>query len=240
MSYQNIFKRYEVKYLLTKEQQQRLLHIMSDYMNPDKFGKSTISNTYFDTPDKLLIRRSLDKPDYKEKLRVRSYGVANSDSTVFIELKKKYKGVVYKRRMDLHEHIATDYLCEHTPLENPTQISKEIDYFMKLYQNIEPAVFLSYEREAFYSRSDSNFRMTFDENILYRDYEISLTRGIFGNRILPENIVLLEVKTEMGIPRWLLSFLSENKIYKTSFSKYGNAYKYSILPKFIGGIKNVS
>ncbi|TCO70389.1 polyphosphate polymerase domain-containing protein [Marinisporobacter balticus] len=240
MGYQNIFKRYEVKYLLTKEQQQILLKIMRDYMHHDKFGKNTISNIYFDTPDKLLIRRSIEKPDYKEKLRVRSYGIANAYSTVFVEIKKKYKGVVYKRRMDMLEHTASNYLCEHIPLENPTQISKEIDYFMKLYQNIEPAVFLSYSREAFFSKTDSNFRITFDENILYRDDDLSLTSSIYGEPILPQGMVLMEVKTSLGMPIWLLNFLSQNKIYKTSFSKYGNAYKYSMLPKFLGGIKNVA
>ncbi|WP_027399019.1 polyphosphate polymerase domain-containing protein [Anaerovorax odorimutans] len=240
MSYQNIFKRYELKYQITKEQKEELLKIMGDYMIPDKFGKSTISNLYFDTPNKLLIRRSLEKPKYKEKLRVRSYGVAKPDSTVFVELKKKYKGVVYKRRMSMKEQAAVDYLLNGFPLDNPSQISREIDYFMDLYDNIEPSVFLSYEREAFFSKTDENFRMTFDENILFRDYDFSLTNGIYGENILPQGMALLEVKTALGIPSWLLDFFSENKIYKTSFSKYGNAYKQLMLQKSLGGIKNVA
>ena len=88
MSYQNTFKRYEIKYLITEQQMELLKELMYRYMLPDKFGKSIISNIYFDTPSKLLIRRSLEKPIYKEKLRVRSYGTATDDSTVFIELKK--------------------------------------------------------------------------------------------------------------------------------------------------------
>lgn len=240
MGYQNIFKRYEIKYLLTKEEHQNLLVVMNEYMYPDKFGKSTISNLYFDTPDNFLIRRSLDKPIYKEKLRVRSYGVATNDSMVFIELKKKFKGVVYKRRIDMSEQLAMEYLCQGKYLENPTQISKEIDYFMKLYRNIEPAVILSYEREAFFSNADHNFRMTFDDNILYRDEDLSLTSQIYGKSILQKGMILLEVKTALGIPMWLLEFLSQNKIYKISFSKYGNAYRNLILPKFLGGIKIVA
>lgn len=240
MNYQNIFKRYELKYLITKEEQEMLKLLMGQYMSPDKFGKGTIRNIYFDTPDKLLIRRSLEKPVYKEKLRVRSYGEATSEKTVFIELKKKYNGIVYKRRMDLREQSAMNYLCKRLPLENPSQISREIDCFYNLYKNIEPSIFLSYEREAFFSNEDSNFRMTFDENIMFRDYDLSLISAIYGESILPKSAVLLEVKTALGIPIWLTKFLSYHKIYKTSFSKYGNAYNKTLLIKSLGGEKYVA
>ena len=231
MSRNNVFSRYELKYLITKEEKNRLLVVMNNHMKPDDFGKSTICNIYFDTPDKLLIRRSLEKPCYKEKLRVRSYGVSNPESKVFIEMKKKYKGVVYKRRIDLDEKTASNYLVEKIPLLKQNQISKEIDYLMWSYNNIEPAVFLSYDREAFFSIEDKNFRMTFDENILFRDYDLSLNLGAYGENVLSEDIVVMEIKTVLGIPRWLLHFLDENRIYKTSFSKYGNAYKKYMLPK---------
>lgn len=233
MSYQNIFKRYELKYLLSKEQQLSLLQVMKEHMVPDKYGRSTISNIYFDTPDKLLIRRSLDKPRYKEKLRVRSYGIAKSDTTVFVELKKKYQGIVYKRRISMSEHIATDYLVHQEPLKEQSQISREIDYVMKLYDRIEPSVFLSYDRAAYYSIVDENFRMTFDETILARDYDLSLTKGSYGESILPEGNVLLEVKTVLGLPRWLLDFFNENRIFQTSYSKYGCAYRQILLPEVL-------
>lgn len=240
MSYQNMFKRYEIKYLITKNQKQELLKIMKNHMEPDKFGKSTICNIYFDTPNNLLIRRSLDKPCYKEKLRVRSYGVAKPDSRVFVEIKKKYKSVVYKRRIAMAEKEMIDYLINGNGLSQVTQISKEIDYFIKMYENIEKAMFLSYKREAFFSKTDKNLRITFDENILARDYDISLISGVYGEKILEEAMVLLEVKTALGIPIWLLEFLSENKIYKRSFSKYGEAYKQILLPRFTGGKGNVA
>lgn len=240
MSYQNMFKRYEIKYLITKNQKQELLKIMKNHMEPDKFGKSTICNIYFDTPNNLLIRRSLDKPCYKEKLRVRSYGVAKPDSRVFVEIKKKYKSVVYKRRIAMAEKEMIDYLINGNGLSQVTQISKEIDYFIKMYENIEKAMFLSYKREAFFSKTDKNLRITFDENILARDYDISLISGVYGEKILEEGMVLLEVKTALGIPIWLLEFLSENKIYKRSFSKYGEAYKQILLPRFTRGKGNVA
>lgn len=237
MKYQNVFKRYELKYLLTRDQQRLLLKVMNDYMEPDQFGRSTICNIYFDTPSKILIRRSNEKPLYKEKLRIRSYGIATSDTTVFVELKKKYNSVVYKRRVSMIETEAMDYIKNVTPPTIENQITKEIDYFCEFYQGLEPSLFMSYERKAFFSNQDSNFRMTFDENILCRDYDLNLKTGAYGSSLLTDDMVLLEVKTSMGIPMWLTQFLSENKLYKTSFSKYGNAYKSLILPKLLGGIK---
>lgn len=235
MSYQNIFKRYEIKYFITKEQKQQLCSAMEEYMEPDRFARSTIRNIYFDTPDKLLIRRSLEKPVYKEKLRVRSYGPATSGSQVFIELKKKFDGVVYKRRVSMSEEEAMNYLCKNRLPEKTTQITKEINYFTAFYKDINPAVFLSYEREAFYSKTDADFRMTFDENILWRDYDMALTQGIYGDALLDKNLSLLEVKTALGIPLWLTRFFSENHIYRTSFSKYGSAYRTMLQSKMLGG-----
>lgn len=229
MSYQNIFKRYELKFLITKEQQRNIEASMQDYMQPDKFKKSTINNIYFDTPNKLLVRRSNEKPVYKEKLRLRSYGTASPESTVFIELKKKYDGVVYKRRIAMSERESMNYLCKGLPPVHATQITKEIDYFYQVYKDLKPSVFLSYEREAFYSKADKDFRITFDENILYRNYDLSLTSKIYGELLLQKGMVLLEVKTTAGIPLWLTGVLSTNNVYKTSFSKYGSAYNLMLI-----------
>lgn len=235
MEEQKIFKRYELKYLLTKQQYQELLPLIHTYMEPDKYGEKTICNIYYDTPDKRLIRRSLEKPMYKEKLRVRSYNVATKDSTVYVELKKKYDGVVYKRRIGVLEQEATQYFNSNAPLPNPSQITKEIDYFRELYKTIQPAVYLCYDRAAYFSITDPNFRMTFDENILFRDYDISLLSKPYGIHLLSNEQVLLEVKTGLGLPSWLLNFFSTHQIYKTSFSKYGTAYQNHLLTKKTGG-----
>lgn len=224
MSNQMIFKRYEIKYMLTADERVRLCHLMEGEMTADEHGQSTIQSLYFDTPDYLLIRRSLDKPFYKEKLRLRSYGVATKDSNVFIELKKKYDSIVYKRRIGMTEQKASAYLLHHEPVAD-SQIAHEIDYCMKYYRQLTPKVLLSYEREAFYHRTDRNLRITFDENILWRDYDVDLKTGIYGTPILHDDQVLMEVKTAGAMPLWLVRFLSENRIYKTSFSKYGTAYK---------------
>lgn len=223
MSDQMIFKRYEMKYLLNRTQYLQITEAFEGRMKPDIHGKSTILSLYFDTPDDLLIRRSLEKPLYKEKLRVRSYGIADTDTTVFVELKKKYQSVVYKRRIAMSEEEARRYLLSHTSVMD-TQISREIDYCLSHYHNLIPRMLLSYDRAAFYAMNNPQFRITFDENILWRDQDITLTTGIGGTAVLPADTILMEVKTADAIPLWLVQLLSREKIYKTSFSKYGTAW----------------
>lgn len=234
MAFQTVFKRYELKYMLTLEQKERIIKAMSPYMELDKYGRTTIRNLYFDTDDYLLIRRSIEKPAYKEKLRVRSYAKASSDSTVFVELKKKYKHVVYKRRISLPHNEAMSWVTGDRHCESHTQISDEVDYFLDYYKNLHPTVFLSYEREAFFSKDKSDFRVTFDDNILCRQTDLSLTEEPYGTPILEEGKVLMEIKCSGGIPLWMTHVLSEENIFKTSFSKYGTAYKTFIFPKIFG------
>ena len=231
VSYINVFRRYELKYLLTREQQARVLSRIEPYMKLDSYGRTTIRNVYYDTDSYRLIRRSIEKPAYKEKLRIRSYKQADRDSTVFVELKKKYNRVVYKRRIALPESVATDWLCGRRECPENTQISREIDYFKSYYEGLRPAMFLSYEREAYYERDGGDLRITFDDNILCRQTDISLCEDASGYSILPDDRVLMEIKCPGAIPLWLVRILSEEKIYKTSFSKYGTAYLKTVLPK---------
>ena len=231
MSYQTIFKRHELKYILTKEQKNIVLKAMEPHMTPDKYGRTTIRNLYFDTDSYRLIRRSIEKPAYKEKLRIRSYCKASPDTTVFVELKKKYKGVVYKRRIPLPEKDAVNWICAGNVCTDQTQITDEIDYFLTYYGNLHPTVFLSYEREAFYAKDGSDFRVTFDENILCRQSNLSLESDVGGNLILEDGLTLMEIKCSGGIPLWMTEILSKEHIYKTSFSKYGTAYQTLIYPK---------
>ena len=231
MAFQTVFKRYELKYMLTLDQKEQVLAAITPYMKLDKYGRTTIRNLYFDTDTYLLIRRSIEKPTYKEKLRIRSYSKADADSTVFVELKKKFKHVVYKRRISLPEAEATRWLSGENHTDKHTQISNEIDYFMELYGTLHPTVFLSYEREAYYSNDGSDFRVTFDDNILCRQEDLSLQSDAYGTPILPEGKVLMEIKCSGGIPLWMTEVLSKEKIYKTSFSKYGTAYRMLIFPQ---------
>lgn len=231
MAYQSVFKRYELKYMLTKEQKQKVLEAMEPYMALDQYGRTTIRNIYFDTDNYRLVRRSIEKPPYKEKLRIRSYRQASPDSCVFVELKKKYDSVVYKRRLSLPESEALEWVCGKRHCKQDTQISEEIDYFLKYYESLHPTVFLSYEREAYYAKDGGDFRVTFDDTILCRQEDLSLESAVYGTPLLPDGMVLMEIKCSGGIPLWMVHVLSQEHIYKTSFSKYGTAYETIIYPK---------
>lgn len=239
MAYQTIFERYEIKYILTLQQKETVLKAMEPYMALDQYGRTTIRNVYFDTDNYRLIRHSIEKPAYKEKLRIRSYRQAQAGSPVFVELKKKYDSIVYKRRLVMPEKEAMDWICGDSSKESDTQIAAEINYFLEYYQTLHPTAFLSYEREAFYSRDGSDLRVTFDDNILCRQDNMSLESGVGGIPLLEEGKVLMEIKTSGGIPLWMTQVLSREQIYKTSFSKYGTAYQTIIFPKAKGGCSHV-
>lgn len=230
MAMQTVFKRYELKYMLTPAQKDKVLKAIQPYMELDQYGRTTIRNVYYDTDTYRLIRRSIEKPTYKEKLRVRSYSRANAESTVFVELKKKYKQMVYKRRLALLEQEATQWLYGSCSCPRDTQIAKEIAYFMEYYETLRPSVFLSYDREAYFSKNGSDFRITFDDTILCRQSDLSLGSDIYGVSLLEPDKVLMEIKCTGGIPLWLIHLLSEEQLYKTPYSKYGTAYQTMIFP----------
>lgn len=233
MAYQSIFKRYEIKYMLTAQQRKTIEAAISAYMVLDKYGRTEIRNIYYDTEDYRIIRHCLEKPLYKEKLRLRSYGTARPDSPVFVELKKKYNSVVYKRRLSMSEQQALDWL-QGSALQPPGQIAAEIAYFLSYYPTIHPALYLSYQREAWYSKDGSDLRITFDDTILCDPQLLSLERASGGIPLLQEDQSLMEIKTSGGIPLWLTALLTRERIFKTSYSKYGTAYQTVIFPQLKG------
>lgn len=235
MSEQMTFKRYEIKYMITKAQMSLIQKAMAEHMIADEHGRNTLCSLYFDTPDYLLVRRSLEHPLYKEKLRVRSYGLSDNSHPVFVELKKKYDSVVYKRRVCMSAAAAHDYLWNGKPVMD-SQIIREIDYFLQMYEGIHPTVLLTYQREAYYAKDDHEFRITFDNNILWRDYDLNLDSGIYGEPLLRKDQILMEVKVAGAFPLWFVKILSENHIYKTNFSKYGTAYTTILQNQSNGGI----
>lgn len=219
----HVFRRREQKYMLSADQRQALEAAMRKYMEPDKYARSDIRNIYYDTPDHRLVRRSLEKPAYKEKLRLRSYGTASGSDTVFLEMKKKYKGVVYKRRVELPQGVAMDYMADKAARLDAGQIGREIDYFKDFYQTLQPSLYLSYDRLAWHSADDS-LRITLDWNICYRTRDMDLSKEPGGEQLLPEGMSLLEIKAEGAMPLWLAQLLSRAQIRQVSFSKYGTAY----------------
>ena len=218
---QMVFKRHEIKYQLTNDQRERLERAMRAHMVPDEYGPSTVRNIYFDTPTHLLARRSAEHPLYKEKIRVRSYVPAQDDTPVFLELKKKCDGIVYKRRCTLQLQAAKELLAGTRAAQ--TQIEREIAFSAQRYEGLQEAMYVAYDREAFYDEHNHEFRMTFDRAVRCRWNDVSLGGSSAGIALMPHDQSLLEVKCAAGMPLWLVDFLSEEGIYKGRFSKYGAA-----------------
>lgn len=219
----HIFERKEQKYLLNEKQSKALGRLMTEKLQPDRYYRSVIRNIYYDTPDYRLVRRSLEKPSYKEKLRLRCYGDVSEENSVFLEMKKKYKGIVYKRRVELRGKEAVKYMADRTARLNAGQIGREIDYFKDFYATLQPTLFLSYNRLAWRSL-ETDLRVTLDWNICYRTWDLDLTAGVGGTSLLEPGQALLEIKTSTAMPLWFAQFLSSQQIRQCSFSKYGSAY----------------
>lgn len=227
-----VFNRVEQKYLLSQEDFDELLPLLNLYMNPDSYnadGKGyQISNLYFDTSSDELIIKSLEKPVYKEKLRLRSYGqVKDFSETVYLEIKKKFDGVVYKRRTPFTLQQAYNFIDgSDIPRDDGKinyQVLEEIKNMMLRYE-LKPKVFIAYERLAFFSKTDSDFRLTLDKNILTRRNDLKLESEIYGEKLLKDGEWIMEAKAFKSFPLWFAHFLTERKIYRTSFSKYGNEF----------------
>lgn len=229
MAIQCCFERYEKKYCLALSQQRFLLERMTPYMKKDAYGEYTICNIYYDTDDYRLIRASLEKPVYKEKLRVRSYGVPTDGGHVFVEIKKKYDSVVYKRRITASPVDAAAFLRTGKSTQPLGQIGREIAWFQHTY-HAGPKVFLAYDRAAFSGADDPAVRITFDTDIRWRTTALDLRCGDYGAPLLPPEQILMELKLPGACPLWLSRALTDIDARQTSFSKYGACYKTYILP----------
>jgi len=223
MGFQGTFKRFEKKYLVTEAQFQALLARFEPYMAQDDYGLHTICNIYYDTEDFRLIRNSIRKPVYKEKLRLRSYGVAGADSPDYLELKKKVQGTVFKRRAQAALADAMCYMDGGIP-SDASQILREIAWFLRFYHP-QPRVYIAYERLAMFGKEDSELRITFDAGIRCRTTGLDLTKGTQGEPIMGEGLRLMEIKIPGAMPIWMCKLFTELRLYPCSFSKYGEYYK---------------
>lgn len=230
-----VFNRYEQKYFLDSDTLKKVLAVMDEHMQSDKYNSNhnpyTISNIYFDTDDNYLIRTSLSKPKYKEKLRLRSYGIPNNESKVFLEIKKKFNGIVNKRRTVLKLSEAYSFITSGIP---PTpkeymnkQVLNEITYFLKCY-SLKPKVYLAYDRIAYFEKGNKDLRISFDQNIRTRRYDVSLEDGDYGEKLLPDGLYLMEIKTSKAMPLWLTEMLAKYNIKRCSFSKYGTEFTHQL------------
>ncbi len=219
-----VFERTEKKYRLTEEQYGQVMAGLSGRMRVDGYGLTTICSVYYDDRCDRLIRTSIQRPIYKEKLRLRSYGIPGREDTVFVELKKKFDGVVYKRRAAMRLCDAEDFLRGGDPPGDDSQIIREIAWVRDFYRP-SPRAFIAYDRIALISDSDPQLRITFDSGIRGRSGDLTLSAGDSGIPLLPEGQRIMEIKAPGAMPLWLCDLLSGLKIYPTRFSKYGTYYQ---------------
>ncbi|MDF2722053.1 MAG: polyphosphate polymerase protein [Paenibacillus sp.] len=230
-----VFNRYENKYVMDTKMFYNIYNRLMEYMELDAYNKDdkfySISNLYYDTESHSLVRNSLSKPKYREKLRIRAYGVPAPDAKVYLELKKKVFGLVNKRRTALQLHEAYEFVrTGQAPAYREgmnRQVMREIEYFLSRYE-LQPMVYLVYDRIAMFCRGNRDLRITFDTNIRSRRHDLKLELGDYGDFLMERGQWLMEVKAEKTIPVWLSRLLSEHELYRTGFSKYGNEYKKTV------------
>ncbi len=220
-----VFERKEIKYILTKQQRDDLLVLLEGRMQPDEYGVTRMCNIYYDNDTFRVIRESIEKPKYKEKLRLRTYGVPSDSTPAFVELKKKLNGIVYKRRVTMPYSDALRFLSRGGYVGEHTQIVKEIEWVLESKPDLKPAIALCYDRQAYFGCEDPELRMTLDTNINYRLTDIDLRNGSYGDTLIDGSTYILELKTNGAMPLWLADAFDKLKIYPGSYTKYGNAYK---------------
>lgn len=230
MAFGVTFKRFEKKFLLSPYQFSKLKIEIDKHFEPDKYGQTKICNLYYDTDNYVLIKRSIDKPVFKEKVRLRTYGIPSDESVSFLEVKRKFNKIVYKRRIHLPYVEAIEY-GKNNYKDEKTQISKELNYLFEFYDTLAPRFYISYDRCAFFYKETSDIRITFDTNLTWRNYDLDLRLGSYGEQLLPDGYTIMEIKVPNTVPLWLAKLLSELKIYSTSFSKVGTAYKTMLAKK---------
>ena len=223
-----VMKRYELKYLLSSEQTDFLVKSLEGHMKLDQYGRTSIASLYYDTPYYQLIRTSVEKPPFKEKIRLRSYGLATRESPVFLELKRKAYGIVYKRRVQTTIPLVEKFFAGSGDICAPGQINREITYFRDYYKTLAPACLIIYDREAFFEPG-GDLRLTIDYNPRYRTDHLDLTYSMEGLPLRPQGHTILEIKVQEAMPLWLTHILDEGQIYKNSFSKYGEAFRQQLL-----------
>lgn len=227
-----VFNRYENKYLIGPGVYEKLQGRLLEHMKPDAYNllheTYSICNLYYDTDDSYLIRTSMSRPRYKEKLRLRAYGTPETDSKVYVEIKKKFRGLVNKRRSVMRLDEAYGFLDSGEPPEIAPymnrQVMREIAYILE-QRRLAPRVYLAYRRRAFFGTEEPDLRVSFDTGIVARRADLRLESGIYGENLLPGGKWLMEIKVARSIPVWLVKLLSEYQIYSSGFSKYGTEYR---------------
>ena len=218
-----IIDRMEQKYFISFDKYKELMDRIEDKLVKDRYFDERIYNIYFDNDEYEFIIKSLDKPLYKEKVRLRSYSEAKEGTNVFLEIKKKFMGHGNKRRVVIDYNDAINYIDNNIIPDTNKQIMYELDYTFKK-NNLKPKISLTYDRLSYAFKEDESYRVTFDTNIRYSNKKLDLV-NIDDEDSLFNDGYIMEVKTLKGYPTWFSKALNELKIYPTSYSKVGEAYK---------------
>lgn len=227
MKLKKAFQRREKKYLIDPNSFPAFQNELQQSMQMDEYGLHTISSLYYDTDDFRFIRHSMEKPMYKEKFRVRSYGVANADSLIFLELKKKIQKIVYKRRIAIPYSAYQSWLTTGVFPKDDShpQITEELKWLFLQHADLQPKVLILYDRLSYFWAEDADFRLTFDQNIRYRKQDFRLDGACDGELVAPEIGILMEVKALGAYPLWFVQLLNKYRIKRASFSKYAQTYQ---------------
>lgn len=235
---QEVFKRYELKYIINEETKFKLLNALEGRITADVHGDENgfynINNLYFDSDSRIFLSETVNKKRFRQKLRLRAYNDVDLDSNVFLEIKKKHKGVVSKRRTLLKLDSAYDFLKLNDKIDDygmykpsNVQILREVE-FLKNYFELKPKVIVSYDRQAFQGVIEDDLRITFDSNLRRRWVDLVVEKGPWGDLFLDRNQYILEVKVNNRVPLWLARILNELQCYQQSFSKYTSCYEDAI------------
>lgn len=231
-----VFTRHELKFLIDRHTYGKIYKALMPYLVVDqhanKQGYYTVSNIYYDTKDDLFHYEKMKGQDFRQKLRLRTYGHSDLDSESYLEIKKKHKGLVNKRRTalrlrDAYRFLEVDEIDNNDLIDNTNasniQILKEVAFLKKFY-TLEPKVALCYERQAFQGKEDNELRITFDDNLRKRHHNLRLELGSEGASYVSRDIFVLEIKVNDTIPLWLARILSQFSCSVQSFSKYSTSH----------------
>lgn len=293
-AYSSVFKRVEKKYRIGAAERAAVEAAAGGPMAVDAYGRTRITSLYLDTPERSMIARSVEKPLYKEKLRLRAYGDAAgvalmgafgagpivrepgglplSDGEVetrvaaglqvpgaaaalpvFFGIKKKFKGIVYKRRLALTLPAALAFVsglpyeqaCARWPLSDAAlaaaalspvtrQIARELEVAMDRWLPLVPSMGIACDRVAWAYRPEMFQEWEGDElfdselRITFDDCLEYLDCHRFRSPwrpIIESSESVMEIKSAGPYPPWLVEVLSAERIYPASFTKYGNAYQ---------------
>lgn len=231
---EKIFDRIEKKYLIDNPTETRLLKTIKKYLQKDNYFNSEISNIYYDTDNFDLIIKSIENPDFKEKLRARAYGGYDK---VFFEIKTKLKKgdtrIGHKRRflmshdefnkVSSYKKSIVEVAAENIETPSDVQIAREVDYLIKTL-NLKPKLLIYYDRTSYIG--GNGLRITFDKNLRFRDSDLSFIRKINDKYYFDtKKNIIMEIKARGAIPLWLARMLSGNKIFPVRFSKIGKIYE---------------